>query len=123
MNDITAHVKAKAMQSKADIVKASQTAEITARNRVKALREQVAKIRETAGNSPNEAQSRNIEYLGLIASEIEALIVAKRNEVDMYAHSLQATKKALDAEKGAMVAKMATLALEMLNQECQNFGA
>lgn len=123
MNEITDHVKAKAVQSKADIVKASQTAEITARNRVKALREQVAKIQETAGNSPNEAQSRNIEYLRMIADEIEALISAKRNEVDMYAHSLQATKKALDAEKGAIVAKMATVALEMLNQEFQNFGA
>lgn len=123
MNEITDHVKEKAVQSKAEIVKASQMAEITARNRVKALRDQMSKIRETAGNSPTEAQTRNVEYLGTIADEIEALITAKRNELDMYAHSLQATKNVLDAEKGAIVAKMATVVLEMLNQEVKTIGA
>lgn len=123
MNEITDHVKEKAVQSKAEVIKASQTAEITARNRVKALRDQVAKIRETAGNLPTEAQTRNLEYISTIADEIEALITAKRNELDMYANSLQATKNVLDADKGAIVAKMATVVLEMLNQEVQNLGA
>lgn len=121
--NVTEHVKQKALQSQAEIVKASQSAEITSRKRVTALRQQVEKIKEQAGNSPNEAQARNIEYLGTIADEIEALLTAKRNELDMYARRLQATKNALDADKGAIVAQIAMKALQLVNEEFKTLGA